>query len=474
MTGRGASLVTRTRQGMLVVATVSVVVVFVLFYAAWLRYTVDYRTAELGRQVAALATGLSAGGPLTGTQDTAAGSATELRTRLFRVQAGLIGARLVITDAEGAVQVSSDEGAAERYDLSVLDEPDDRGVRTAVASLGAGRAVIVAAPIEGGTSGYLVALQPVREINNAQQRVLLLLGAAALIAMAVAWFAGGLMARRVSSRVVRLGSAAEDIAAGEWGRQVEVDGDDEVASLARSFNRMSSRVAEAYRAQKDFVGDVSHELRTPITTIGGFAGALLDGTVTDTDTRERFLTGIRDESQRLAELTQTLLSLSDMDAGRVTVAREPLDLSGLRDALSGRFSAVAVERGIEFRVRLEDGAGCVPLGDQARVLQVASALVSNAMMHVPHDGVVEVACACSGDRWLLIVDDNGPGVPVAQRERIFERFVRLDVSRSAETGGSGLGLSICARLVELMGGTIVVEDAPLGGARFCVSVPARS
>lgn len=470
MSRRHSSLVRRTRLSMLAVAAVSVVVVFVAFYAAWFRYTVSNRTAELGRQVAALATGLSTGGPLV---NDGSGPTDELRVQLFRVQAGLIGARLAITDEDGAVVLSSDETATKRYDLGALGMPDERGARAAVAGSGDGRAVMVAVPIEGAQGGYLVAIQAVHEIGEAQQAVFALLVASALVATAVAWLIGGLLARRLSARILRLEHAAEGVAHGEWGRQVRVEGEDEVASLARSFNRMSSRTADAYRAQKEFVGDVSHELRTPITTIGGFAGALLDGTASEPEVRQRFLTGIRDEAARLTELTHTLLTLADVDSGRVELELSEIDVNGLREALRSRHGTIAAARGVDLQIDDLHCAVC-PIGDEARLLQIASALLTNACAYTPDGGAVRMSSACEADRWLLIVDDSGPGVPLDERERVFERFVRLDPSRSADTGGSGLGLSICARLVDLMGGRIAIEDSPLGGARFIVSLPARA
>lgn len=466
---RTSPLVRRTRWSTVLVAVVSVGVVFVVFYAAWLRFTLDYRTDALRRQVGALATGLSAGGPL----GSGGNGTSDLRLRLFKVQAGLIGARLAITDDAGGVVTASDDSTIRAYRLDGLGEADENGVRDAVITLRGDRVLVVAAPITGEQNGYLVAVQAVREINDAEKGVLLLLGLSALIATLVAWVVGGAVARRLSARVLRLEHAAEDIAAGEWGRQVDVEGEDEVASLARSFNRMSQRVASAYAAQKDFVGDVSHELRTPITTIAGFAGAMLDGTASEPDVRQRFLEGIRDEAARLAELTGALLSLADIDSGRVALQSAEVDTSLMSTVLQARHQPVAAERDVDLVVEpltCDDG---VPVGDEARVLQVASALITNALAYTPAGGSVRVSCESDDAWWTLLVDDSGPGVPPGDRERVFQRFVRLDPSRSAETGGSGLGLSICARLVELMAGMIDVIDSPLGGARFRVRLPVR-
>lgn len=450
---------------MVAVATLSAMVVFVVFYVAWLAYTVDVRGDELSRQVSALAKGVSAGGPL------APASGGDLRAQLFRVQAGLIGARLAVTDADGVVTfttAATGEGP-DRIGIGSLGETNGSGVHRAVRTVpGSGRLLVVAAPLDGG--GWLVAMQAVREIAAARIGVALLLLGSMGVALLVAWSVGAYVARRLTAPLVRLRGGAEAIASGEWGHQVPVEGDAEIASLAESFNRMSGRVADAYSAQKDFVGDVSHELRTPITSIQGFAGALVDGIVTDPETSARYLAVIRQEAQRLGDLTTTLLALADLDAGRVQVAHDLVDVRALAETLRARHgdSDVTVEVG-------DLGPGsAAPAGDDARLLQVASALVSNAIRYTPTGGTVRVSAETNADGWRLLVDDSGPGIPHESRERVFERFVRLDPARSAAQGGSGLGLSICKRLVVLMGGSIEVEDSPLGGARLAVTLPLGS
>ncbi|MHB1342161.1 MAG: sensor histidine kinase [Coriobacteriia bacterium] len=465
MSGRSGrpSIVRRTRLGMVAVAALSALVVFVVFYFAWLAYTVDVRGDELSRQVSALAKGVSAGGPLAGATRQGA-----LRVQLFRVQAGLIGARLAITDADGTVSLSTAD-AGQGPDVIAIDslgEADGRGVRRAVRTVPeSGRLLVVAAPLEGG--GWLVALQAVREIAAARTGVALLLLGSMGVALLVAWIAGAYVARQLTAPLVRLRIGAEAIASGEWGHQVAVEGDLEITSLAESFNRMSGRVADAYAAQKDFVGDVSHELRTPITSIQGFAGALSDGIVTDPETAARFLGVIRQEAQRLGDLTTTLLALADLDAGRVELARMPVDTSALAETLRVRHAGPDVD----LAVGDLGPEGSVPLADDARVLQVASALVSNAVRYTPSGGTVSVSAESGEGSWRLHVDDSGPGIPPESRERIFERFVRLDSARTSTEGGSGLGLSICSRLVDLMDGSISVDDSPLGGARFTVTLP---
>lgn len=469
---RGRMTVTRrTRLAVVGVAAASIAVAVMLLYALWLQATVSMRTDELSRQVYAIAQGMPAGGTL---DFSAPSPLTGVRAQLFEVEAGLLRARLVLTDADGQVlQSSGAEATVDRYDLAALTgEPDERGLRTGVKSItGIGRVILVAAPVGGDPGGYLLAILPLTELASMQRAGAVAVLSVAVLAVAGAWLVGGLVARRTTAPLVRLREGAEAVTAGAWGHQVPTEGDEEVAALAESFNKMSSRVEAAYSAQRAFVGDVSHELRTPITSIQGFAGALLDGMAVTDEQRERFLHIIKEESARLMELTGTMLELADLDSGRVSISREPVDTAALAEALHARHDGPAALAGIDLTVD-DLGVGARPLADESRVLQVASALVSNALAYTPHGGRVRVSAGRRDDRWELVVEDSGPGVPVEMRERIFERFARLDESRAAASGGFGLGLAICRRLVEAMGGTIGVRDSELGGAAFAVSLEA--
>jgi len=502
------SVATRARLYLAGATLLALVAAFAVFFAAWSQYTVSARTSELSRQVAALAAGqaVNGAGP-----DAVLGG---FRERLLGVQAGLIGAELFVTDGRGVVLRSTAASAPASLPLDRLRAAGSLAgatgattttTRSGVLRTAAGVSVlVVAAPIDAaGDTGLatseaatgpaatsaapeqLVAVQGLREIRQAQLGMLAI-GALALVAAAlVAWVAGGLLAKRLTAPLVRLKSAAEEVAAGGWGTQVAEEGDVETASLARSFNRMSTRVADTYSAQNAFVADVSHEIRTPLTSIRGFAEAMLDGTVTEEAQQQRALAVIRDEALRIDDVSQTLLALSQLDAGAVSIAHEPVDVVLLGDALHGRFSATAEQAGVRLDIELA-GAGAVggaragsgrdplaPLGDADRLLQAASALVANALAYTPTGGRVLVSQHSDGDRWVLAVDDTGPGIPAEKRATIFDRFARLDASRASGQGGAGLGLAICQRLVELMGGTVSASDSALGGARFEIELEAR-
>lgn len=463
------TLAGRLRLALWLAAAVGIAVASAVFYLYWSHNVLLLRTSELKRQVSVIAAGMAVG-------DVVPGSArdTDLtRARLLTVEAGMIAARIGIANADGTVLFSSAGSAAlPVYPIARLTPgPTVYDPRTGVIAIpGVGRVLVVAVPVAFGDDGqpsrYLFGARALSEQRAADTWVAVAMAAAALVALVVAWLIGALLARRIVEPLSKLTRGAEDIAAGRWGRQVPVEGDDETAQLARAFNDMSARTAAAYRAQEAFVSDVSHELRTPVTSISGFAAAIADGTVSDAAGVKRAAGIIAAEAGRLTELTSALLALSDLEAGTVAVVSEPVDTDEIAGALRDRFGFVAHERGIALEVDL-DGAG--PRADAARVLQALSALVDNALGHA--EGRVTVEAGTEGARWIARVDDDGPGIPEEERSRVFDRFARLDTSRSG--GGSGLGLAICRRIIELMGGSVHVERSPrLGGARFVVDLPA--
>jgi signal transduction histidine kinase len=452
---------TRARLYLVIAALIALAAAFTVFAIGWSQYAVTQRTDDLSRQVAALAKGQAVGNQLPGASVTA-------RDRLFQVEAGLIGAALFVTDDSGVVERSTVASAPASLPLTRVTQEAPDGTTSGVLRNDSGAQVlVVAAPIDA--TRRLVAVQSLAEIRQAQTGLLVVAGIALLVAAAVAFVAGGLLARRLTAPIVRLESAAEQVAAGAFGTQVAEEGDAETASLARSFNRMSARVADAYAAQKAFAGDVSHEIRTPLTSIRGFAEAMLDGTIADEERRQHALEVIRDEAGRISEVSGALLALSELDAGAVEIVVVPVSTALLADALSGRFSATAEGGGIELQIALPDAPS--PIADPNRLLQALSALVANAITHTPRGGRVRVSAAAGGGEWRVAVDDSGPGIPAEKRELVFDRFARLDRSRSAASGGAGLGLAICRRLVELMGGSIEVGKSGLGGARFAITLP---
>ena len=287
-------------------------------------------------------------------------------------------------------------------------------------------------------------------------------GALATIFAVLLGYAGASVFAR---RIRRLEHAANRIAAGSFDEPVVDHGSDELGQLARSFERMRLRLARLDRARGEFIANASHELRTPLFSLGGFL-ELLEDPALDDATRTEFLGQMREQVDRLTKLATDLLDLSRLDAGRLTVAAETIDLSQLADELAAEFRARAttVDHGLELAPEPPVPA----VGDAERVLQIGRVLVENALVHTPSGTSVRVSSALDGGRATLTVANDGPLIPPEAQHQVFERFFRLDGARAS---GSGLGLAIARELAELMGGRIEL-DSQNGWTLFTLALPA--
>ncbi len=230
-------------------------------------------------------------------------------------------------------------------------------------------------------------------------------------------------------------------------------------------------IRRSFDAQRRFVADASHELRTPTALIRANAEVLeREGLVSDDG---RPLVGdIVAESDRLARLVGDLLQLASSDATGLVLERRPLDLAPVAADTVRQVEALAAERGVAVRIEAPGAGPSVVSGDRDRLVQLILILLDNAFDHAPEGTTVSVAVGRTGPRVELSVADQGPGIPPGERDRIFEPFTRLPGVRRDRAGGTGLGLAIARRIAAAHDGTIRVDDAPGGGARFVVALPA--
>jgi two-component system phosphate regulon sensor histidine kinase PhoR len=227
------------------------------------------------------------------------------------------------------------------------------------------------------------------------------------------------------------------------------------------------------RVRRDFVANVSHEFKTPLTAIQGFAETLLNGALDDRANRKRFVEIIREHARRLARLTDDLLKLSRIEAGRLELEIRPVPVEALVNGCVETARLKAEAKGIEIHVETQKGSPPIR-GDGVQLGEVLQNLLDNAVQYTPTGGRVEVISCANGQNVVFTVADTGIGVPEADLERIFERFYRVDAARSREAGGTGLGLSIARHIVEAHGGRIWVESAVGLGSRFHFSIPIAS
>nr|WP_218621447.1 HAMP domain-containing sensor histidine kinase [Mycolicibacterium hippocampi] len=304
------------------------------------------------------------------------------------------------------------------------------------------------------------------------------IGTAVLLVLGVAGYA---VVHRSLRPLAEVEQTAAAIAAGQLDRRVpERDPRTEVGRLSLALNGMLAQIQRAMASSESsadqartseermrrFITDASHELRTPLTTIRGFAELYRQGAARDV---EMLMSRIESESRRMGLLVEDLLLLAQLDAQR-PLEHNRVDLLTLATDAVHDAQSIAPQRRI--RVEVFDGPGTPEvLGDEARLRQVLSNLVANALQHTPENAGVTVRVGTDGDSSVLEVCDEGPGMGPDDAQRIFERFYRADSSRARASGGTGLGLSIVDSLVYAHGGSVSVSTAPGQGCRFRVQLP---
>jgi len=253
------------------------------------------------------------------------------------------------------------------------------------------------------------------------------------------------------------------------------------SGMARSSGRMGavvvlheiSELRRLEQVRKDFVANVSHELKTPLTSIQGFAETLLAGALDDPEHSRRFVEIIRNHALRLSRLTDDLLKLSRIEAGKLDLEFQPVSLANLIEAAVEATSPRAEAGRLSLTLDCPPDLPCVQ-ADPNLLREVLQNLLDNAVQYTPAGGRIEVSAVLSEGSALVTVADTGIGIPEAEQERIFERFYRLDPARSREMGSTGLGLAIARHIVEAHGGHIGVESSVGRGSKFRFSIPLVS
>ena len=270
---------------------------------------------------------------------------------------------------------------------------------------------------------------------------------------------------RAAAPVGDLIEASGKVEEGDFSARVPERGPREVRALARAFNAMSEKLEETERHRRSALADVSHELRTPLTVIQGNLEALLDG-VYPADAEH--LQPLLDETRVLERLIEDLRTLTLAEAGSLVLHREPTDLGALLTDVAASYRGQADQAGIALTVTAPDSLPALDV-DPARIREVVSNLLTNALRHTPRGGKVELSAALADDHVEVTVHDTGSGIPPDQLERIFDRF-----HRSHDSPGSGLGLPIARSLVEAHGGTMAATSEPGAGTTIRVALPINS
>jgi len=401
---------------------------------------------------------------------------------------GEAGVRVLILDQRGSVVYDTQEDGITGATLALPAGSSRRAnVTQGTVTTANGPEVWTVMPIflPTGANGYrLAVVAPEQSLTNAWRASLPRLSLAALGALLVSILIAWWLAATITRPLEQITSASGEIARGNYDADLKLPQTrDEVGRLAQAFTIMARQVARSHRAMRDLLANVSHDLRTPLTSISGFAGALVDGTLSGPDGAREAGRVIGEEADRMRRLVEDLLYLGRIESGDLALERGPLDLADLARAAQARFSFRAQETGISFRVHAPEPIDIT--GDPHRLGQMLDNLVENAFKHTPPGGSVEVTATretarpAAGSRTgrgtpiaVMTIHNSGSYIPPEEAERVFERFYQIDKARSGSKNGRGLGLAIAREIVQAHDGRISLESDPQRGTTFIVRLPS--
>jgi len=404
-------------------------------------------------------------------------------------------ARQVAKSAGGRVTVIRSDGRVVADSDANPDAMDNHRMRPELRQAFAGRTgtsirqsvtfgipfLYVAVPIRHGAIRLAV---PLSEINRQVQAVRLRIVAGTGLAFLPAMVLAAFLARWISRRFDKVMAHATQLAKGNFRARLPQSGGAEFARLAQTLNETAANLQQATeqlerehtelqkveRIRKDFVINVSHELRTPLASIQGYTETLIDGALHDPDHNMKFLRIIRHNAERLARLTEDLLTLSRIEQKRQKFEFDYHSVNGLlRDAVE-LVRPIAKKNNILIveEPAPRDAEACC---DSEAVSQIMSNLLDNAIKYTPAGGSITVGAHAIGRRYEFYVRDTGSGIPAEDLPRLFERFYRVDKARSRELGGTGLGLAIVKHLVAAHNGAARVESQLNVGSTFFFTLP---
>ena len=350
-----------------------------------------------------------------------------------------------------------------------------------------------------GLDWAVVVEQPLGEAYERLYASLLRTSTLVLLGLGMALLAAAYVARRVVRPLHTLQRGVERIGKGDLDFRLQIATGDEIQTLAEEFNKMAAALRDAYANLEDkvrertqelmianerlkeldkmkslFLSNVSHELKTPLTAIGGLVDNMIDGLTGALNGKQtRYMTGIKDSTERLARLIRDLLDLSVIEAGKSELKPARFSLSSLIHEVVETLKPLAVEKGISVEITRTHG-DTTAWADRDKITQVLTNLIVNAVKFSPAGGSLKLSMAPANDRGLLevSVSDTGPGIPPTEVERIFHEFYQISQPGREKTMGVGLGLAISKKLVEMHGGKIRVESVPGEGSTFFFTLPA--
>lgn len=338
---------------------------------------------------------------------------------------------------------------------------------------------VASAPIVAGNrvAGIVYATQPV--LDGLAPYVLGILKTffwSALLAFALAFVIVYLVSYRMTRPLREMSLAAKQYANGDFSKRITihktvVGGNDEIEELVEAFNSMAQALASLELSRRNFVSNVSHELKTPMTTIGGFVDGILDGTI-EADKQNQYLKIVSDEVKRLSRLVTGMLNMSKLEAGELDINPADFDISEMLFRTLLGFEQLIDKKHIEIR-GLDALSSNRITADKDMINQVVYNLIDNAVKFTPEGGYIEIHSKADAEKVIVKIRNSGKGILPEELDRIFERFYKIDKSRSYDVKGAGMGLYLCKTIVELHGGQITARSNPDEFTEFIFQLPLQ-
>lgn len=325
------------------------------------------------------------------------------------------------------------------------------------------------ADLEGTVYGTVYATASITVVKELLSTVSQLYFFSAIVPIVIMFFAIYAMTYRLTKPLRLMSEASKAMANGDFSKRIPVTSDDEIGELAASFNMMTNSLSQLEGMRKSFVANISHELKTPMTTISGFIDGILDGTI-ESEKQQYYLGIVSDETKRLSRLVQSMLSMSRMESGEFVLKPELFDL---REMLFG--IVISQEQRIESSgldiIGLDELQGVSLNADKDLIHQAVYNLVDNAVKFTDENGKITFTLKAENKQAVFTVTNTGKGIPAKDLPFVFERFYKVDKSRSASKNSTGLGLYIVKTIITAHGGTITVSSRENEITSFRVTLP---
>ena len=393
-----------------------------------------------------------------------------------QVLSGTVMRAIVVNRAYGVVMDTAEDAnmTGKIFMRSILKTSLSGGQAHSVTKSGQDlNMMAVTVPIKQGTNinGAVYLFETIEGIDNMINSVTVSLYVfSLLISILVGMLSFG-MSYIITSPIDEVIKVARSISKGDFSKKLPVKGHNEFAQMAQTMNFMSTELENLEENRKKFVADASHELKTPLATIKLICDSIVSTDNPDPEMTKEFLGDLSDEVDRLTRIIERLLTLTKLDSKKSDPKFTPVDFIVMLNAIIKKLTPSAAEKNIVLYTDFSNISLEPIILDYDKIWESIYNIIDNAIKYSPQGGFVKVGITADNSWITITVEDNGPGIPDGEKERIFERFYRLDDSRARDTGGTGLGLAIAKEAVLLHGGKIGVESNEGMGSKFYIRLP---